>query len=35
MGTKWIPTYENIFMGIVEEPHIYPLNKKRYYIPDI
>ena len=36
MGTKCTPTYPNIFMGIFEEAHIYPLIKKKCnYISDI
>ena len=40
MGTKCAPTYANIFMGIFEETHIYPLIKQRVqlylrYIDDI
>ena len=29
METKYAPTYANIFMGILEETHIYPLNKQK------
>ena len=29
METKCTPTYENIFMGIFEETHIYPLIKEK------
>ena len=32
MGTKYIPTYLNIFMGIFEETHIYPLIKQKVAI---
>ena len=28
MGAKYAPTYANIFMGIFEETHIYPLIKQ-------
>ena len=34
MGTKCTPTYANIFMGVLEETHIYPLikQKKQFYL---
>ena len=40
MGTKYTPTYANIFMGIFEETHIYLLIKQKVqlyliYIDDI
>ena len=40
MGTKFTPTYANIFMGIFEETHIYTLTKQNVqlylkYIDDI
>ena len=40
MGKKCAPTYANIFMGIFEETHVYPLIKQKVklylrYIDDI
>ena len=29
MGTKYIPTHPNMFMGIFKETHIYPLIKQK------